>query len=206
MSGWRVGSDTGGTYADLVAIRGAEIDLLAHGRPWPRMPSSPALASHGIAHDSRLPRGAPAGSAQPSVNREHEARAHRIIDEELPYVFVVHSAESLREPPEFERTSTTVINATLIPVVTAYLSALERQLEEAGFGGRYGHALGWRAYDGPVRGPLPGPPRDVWTRGRRQGRGEHGRRRAGCLREPSLRGHRGRARRQGPHRDRARAP
>ena len=54
----------------------------------------------------------------------------------MPDAFVVHSAELLREPPEFERASTTVINATLMPVVTAYLSALERRLREAGFDGR----------------------------------------------------------------------
>ena len=59
-----------------------------------------------------------------------------------------HSAELLREPPEFERTSTTVINATLMPVVTDYLSALERRLRDAGFAGRLdGDALGRRPDD-----------------------------------------------------------
>lgn len=70
------------------------------------------------------------------VNPAHEERAHEIVSEELPDAFVCHSAELLREPPEFERTSTTVINAYLMPVVTEYLRALSRRLAEAGFLGR----------------------------------------------------------------------
>lgn len=70
------------------------------------------------------------------VNPIHEEQAHVIIAAELPEAFVVHSAELLREPPEFERTSTTVINATLMPIVSDYLGALERRLHEIGFDGR----------------------------------------------------------------------
>jgi N-methylhydantoinase A len=70
------------------------------------------------------------------IDPVHEERAHEIVSEEVPDAAVVHSAELLREPPEFERTSTTVINATLMPIVTAYLSALEQRLASAGFIGR----------------------------------------------------------------------
>ncbi len=66
----------------------------------------------------------------------HEERAHAITLEEVPDAFVCHSAELLREPPEFERTSTTVINATLMPVVTEYLGSLADRLAVAGFTGR----------------------------------------------------------------------
>jgi N-methylhydantoinase A len=70
------------------------------------------------------------------VNPAHEERAHAIVLEERPDAAVCHSAGLLREPPEFERTSTTVINAALMPVVTAYLEALERRLRGNGFEGR----------------------------------------------------------------------
>ena len=70
------------------------------------------------------------------VNPAHEERAHELVATEVPGAFVCHSAELLREPPEFERTSTTVINATLMPIVTDYLSALDQRLHEAGFRGR----------------------------------------------------------------------
>lgn len=70
------------------------------------------------------------------MNPAHEERAHEIVVEELSDAFVCHSAELLREPPEFERTSTTVINAYLMPVVSDYLQALSRRLNEDGFRGR----------------------------------------------------------------------
>ncbi len=70
------------------------------------------------------------------LDARHEEVAHALVLEELPDAYVCHSAELLREPPEFERTSTTVINATLMPVVTGYLRALDDRLRLAGFGGR----------------------------------------------------------------------
>ena len=229
--GWRVGIDTGGTYTDLVAIRGPErriakvpstprdyeqgviealaaagipvpdIELLAHGTTVATNAvitgsgASTALLTTAGFRDvlqlGRHNRGEPfdilwdpppplvprrhryevrerldwaGGVVQPLdeddvrraaraaaakgiravaicflhsyVNPAHEELAHAIVSAELPDAFVVHSAELLREPPEFERTSTTVINATLMPIVSAYLEALERRLAGAGFGGR----------------------------------------------------------------------
>jgi len=231
MSGWRVGIDTGGTYTDLVAIRGderriskvpstppgyaegvidaitaagispGEIELLAHGttvatnaiitgngapsallttagfrdvlqlgrhnrgEPFDILwdPPPPLVSrrhryevrerldwSGGVVEpiDADSVRSAVRAAASKGIaafaicflhsymNPVHEERAHEIVLEELPSAFVVHSAELLREPPEFERTSTTVINATLMPIVTAYLSALDRRLRDVGFGGR----------------------------------------------------------------------
>ncbi|HKZ91097.1 MAG TPA: hydantoinase/oxoprolinase N-terminal domain-containing protein, partial [Candidatus Limnocylindrales bacterium] len=207
MSGWRVGIDTGGTYTDLVAIRGderriskvpstppgydegvidaitaagippGEIELLAHGTT---VATNAIITGNGapsallttagfrdVLQLGRHNRGEPfdilwdppaplvprrhryevrerldwsGGVVQPIdegsvreavraaaskgirafaicflhsyMNPVHEERAHEIVLEELPSAFVVHSAELLREPPEFERTSTTVINAT----------------------------------------------------------------------------------------------
>lgn len=70
------------------------------------------------------------------VNPEHEERTHELVLDEVPGAYVCHSAELLREPPEFERTSTTVINATLMPVVSDYLSSLAARLKGSGFSGR----------------------------------------------------------------------
>ncbi len=70
------------------------------------------------------------------VNDAHERRAAEIVAEELPGAFVSTSGALLREPPEFERTSTTVVNAYLAPVISDYLRSLETQLRQAGFAGR----------------------------------------------------------------------
>jgi N-methylhydantoinase A len=69
------------------------------------------------------------------MNSAHEEAAHERILKLFPGVSVCHSAELLREPPEFERTSTTVINASLMPVVASYLTALRERLADAGFVG-----------------------------------------------------------------------
>ena len=70
------------------------------------------------------------------VNPVHETRAAEILLAELPDAFVSTSGELLREPPEFERTSTAVLNAYLAPVVSEYLTALESRLRDRGFAGR----------------------------------------------------------------------
>ena len=49
--------------------------------------------------------------------------------------FVGGSAELSRELREYERTSTTVLNVALMPLVDEYLARLERGLEELGFRG-----------------------------------------------------------------------
>jgi N-methylhydantoinase A len=231
VAGWRLGIDTGGTYTDLVAIRGTdrriakvpstppdfeqgvldaitaagvplgEIELLAHGTTvatnaiitgsgaptallttagfrdvlqlgrhnrgepfdilWdPPAPLVPRRHRYEIVErldwsgavvtplDEVSVRAAVTAAAAAGirayaicflhsyVNPAHEERAAAIVREACPDAFVCHSAELLREPPEFERTSTTVINATLMPVVTDYLSALDRRLHEHGFRGR----------------------------------------------------------------------
>jgi len=231
MSGWRLGIDTGGTYTDLVAVRGTDrriakvpstppdfdqgvidaiaaagippgdIELLAHGTTvatnavitgggaptallttagfrdvlqlgrhnrgepfdilWdPPAPLVPRRHRHEVTErldwsgaivtplDEESVRVAVRAADRAGirafaicflhsyVNPTHEERAAALVRELLPDAFVCHSAELLREPPEFERTSTTVINATLMPVVTDYLSALDRRLHDAGFRGR----------------------------------------------------------------------
>ena len=65
-------------------------------------------------------------------NPEHEKRVGEIIRKELPGAYISLSVEVLPEIREYERTSTTVINAYLGPIVKNYLDSLVRQLQESG--------------------------------------------------------------------------
>ena len=70
------------------------------------------------------------------VNPAHELRAGELVREEHPDVEMVSlSHEVLPRPPEFERTSTTVINAYVGPVIARYVDRLERRLRDAGLTG-----------------------------------------------------------------------
>jgi N-methylhydantoinase A len=70
------------------------------------------------------------------ANPDHERRAGEILRRELPGVFVTLSHEILREFREYERTSTTVLNAYVGPRVSRYLGTLESYLKGDGFKGR----------------------------------------------------------------------
>jgi N-methylhydantoinase A len=59
---------------------------------------------------------------------DHERRVRDRLAAELPDLFVSISSEVRPEFREYERLSTTVLNAYLQPVVTRYLDQLERQL------------------------------------------------------------------------------
>jgi N-methylhydantoinase A len=67
------------------------------------------------------------------ANDAHELQLAQAIRTARPELQVCTSASISPELREFERTSTTVLNALLMPVVGAYLSRLERALDEAGF-------------------------------------------------------------------------
>ena len=69
------------------------------------------------------------------VDSAHERRAAEILKAAMPDVYVSLSAEVCPEIREFERTSTTVANAYVQPLMAGYLSRMERRLEEMGFGG-----------------------------------------------------------------------
>jgi len=62
----------------------------------------------------------------------HEAAALRILAEELPDAFLCASHEVAPEYREFERFSTTVVNAALGPVMRAYLHRLAPRLGKIG--------------------------------------------------------------------------
>lgn len=67
------------------------------------------------------------------VNPEHEKRIGEILAEELPNVAVSLSHQVLPRAPEYDRTSTTVVNAYVAPRVTSYLESLVRRLKDAGY-------------------------------------------------------------------------
>ena len=67
------------------------------------------------------------------VNGDHERRVQEIVETEHPGAFVCCSHEILPEMFEHERTSTTIVNAALVPVVREYLTDLARQLSERGY-------------------------------------------------------------------------
>ncbi len=68
------------------------------------------------------------------INPVHELRARELVLEEYPEVEQVSmSHEVLPKPPEFERTSTTLVNAYVGPPIARYLGRLEDALRGAGF-------------------------------------------------------------------------
>jgi N-methylhydantoinase A len=68
------------------------------------------------------------------LNPDHERRARELILDEDPDVELISlSHEVYPKPPEFERTSTTLVNAYVGPPIVRYLHHLEERLRAAGF-------------------------------------------------------------------------
>lgn len=67
-------------------------------------------------------------------NPKHERRIREIVAAEFPDVDCTISSDVAPEIREYERASTTVLNAYIRPLVRQYLSSLDRQLGERGFG------------------------------------------------------------------------
>ena len=68
------------------------------------------------------------------LNNAHELQAREIVLDEYPDVEMVSlSHEVLPKPPEFERTSTTLVNAYVGPPIARYLGRLTERLAEAGY-------------------------------------------------------------------------
>ncbi len=68
-------------------------------------------------------------------NNAHERRAVAIIAEEAPGVFVTAASDLLPLLGEYERTSTTAINAYLGPIIARYVTKLGDELGAQGFDG-----------------------------------------------------------------------
>ena len=65
----------------------------------------------------------------------HELATESAIEKELPGAYVSLSSEVLPQIKEYERVSTTVVNAYVGPALSRYLARLERRLGEAGYDG-----------------------------------------------------------------------
>jgi N-methylhydantoinase A len=70
------------------------------------------------------------------ANPVHERLVGDVLRRTIPDMFVTLSHEILREFREYERTSTTVLNAYVGPRVRDYLGTLETYLRRAEFGGK----------------------------------------------------------------------
>ncbi len=70
------------------------------------------------------------------ANPSHEARAAEAIEDECPGAVVVTSSSIDPRPGEYERASTTVVNALLKTVLSEYFSRLSGSLAASGFRGR----------------------------------------------------------------------
>ena len=66
------------------------------------------------------------------TNETHERRAGAILAEELPGVAISLSCEVCPEIREYERTSTTIANAYVLPRMAGYLGQLEADLKHEG--------------------------------------------------------------------------
>ncbi|HYZ23610.1 MAG TPA: hydantoinase/oxoprolinase family protein, partial [Rhodopila sp.] len=66
------------------------------------------------------------------INPAHEQRARDILAAALPDLAITLSSEVCREIREYERTSTTVANAYVLPLMSHYISRMQSGLAEAG--------------------------------------------------------------------------
>jgi len=65
----------------------------------------------------------------------HERASREAVKRALPGAYVALSSDVLPQIKEFERVSTTVVNAYLGPTLSRYLAALKRRLGKAGYAG-----------------------------------------------------------------------
>jgi N-methylhydantoinase A len=69
------------------------------------------------------------------INSAHESAAVKRLAQALPGIGVSRSSDVLPQIKEYERVSTTIVNAYVGPIVRRYLTNLEARLTEAGFKG-----------------------------------------------------------------------
>ena len=69
------------------------------------------------------------------ANPDHEARAARIIKEQLPETYLTVSSDFLPSIRFYDRISTTVLNSYVGPILKSYLASLIKKLEDIGFKG-----------------------------------------------------------------------
>ena len=69
-------------------------------------------------------------------NPQHEQQIHALLAEEFPELYVSTSAEVFPFMREYERFTTTTINAFVQPMVDRYLESIETVLQQQGFKGK----------------------------------------------------------------------
>ncbi|WP_454626027.1 hydantoinase/oxoprolinase family protein [Bradyrhizobium cenepequi] len=69
------------------------------------------------------------------LNPAHELAAVERLGKELPGINISRSSDVLPQIKEYERVSTTIVNAYVEPIVRRYLTNLDQRLTEAGFRG-----------------------------------------------------------------------
>jgi len=69
------------------------------------------------------------------INPEHEVAVARALSQALPGVTISTSHDVAREWREYERTSTTVLNSYIAPIIRSYLSHLGQELRARGLQG-----------------------------------------------------------------------
>jgi N-methylhydantoinase A len=70
------------------------------------------------------------------ANPAHEIETVQYVRSIWPEVYITNSATITKEWREFERTSTTVLNAYVMPIATKYVTMLEEKLDGAGLSGK----------------------------------------------------------------------
>ena len=98
------------------------------------------------------------------LDPRHEREAAALIREEFPEVSLSLSTDIVREYREYERTSTTVLEAYIRPIFERYVDELEAGLAARGFAGRFlimrsggGSMTGAVAKTSPTHTVLSGP-------------------------------------------------
>ena len=71
------------------------------------------------------------------ANRAHERQIQQLVAREFPSLHLSISSDVCPFMREFERWTTTIVNAYTQPMVDRYLAALENGLQEGGFGGKF---------------------------------------------------------------------
>lgn len=108
------------------------------------------------------------------LNPAHEQRVKEIIKEEYPEVYISLSSEVLPQFREYERFTTTGLNAYIGPTTSKYIRQLEKTLKEQGYAAKVhlmqsfgGVASAEAAQEKPVNlllsGPVGGVLGAVWT-------------------------------------------
>lgn len=108
------------------------------------------------------------------LNPTHEQRVKEIIKEEYPEVYISLSSEVLPQFREYERFTTTGLNAYIGPTTANYIKQLQKTLKDSGYTANLhlmqssgGVATGEAAQEKPVNllmsGPVGGVLGAVWT-------------------------------------------